>query len=149
MDRRKFMGWFGVGALATYLPVALAACSPEPSPPQATEKESPKIDKSVREDGFQAVGTVQELEDKGKISDKIADILVVRNLSNNSLVAVNPRCTHQGCSVDWKQEDKIFNCPCHGSKFDLDGKVTKGPADKPLTSYETKEEDNLVLVKVS
>lgn len=36
---------------------------------------------------------------------------------------------------------------CHGSKFSSDGKVLGGPAEKPLESFEAKEEDGLVLVK--
>jgi len=44
--------------------------------------------------------------------------------------AVSTICTHLGCIV--KKEGAGFSCPCHGSKFALDGSVTKGPAPKPL-----------------
>jgi cytochrome b6-f complex iron-sulfur subunit len=44
--------------------------------------------------------------------------------------AVSRVCTHLGCLV--KNEAGGFQCPCHGSRFALDGSVTKGPAPKPL-----------------
>ena len=42
-------------------------------------------------------------------------------------------CTHKGCTVN-KVADGTIDCPCHGSKFNLDGTVAKGPATAPLES---------------
>ena len=44
--------------------------------------------------------------------------------------AMSTVCTHLGCIV--KREGQAFSCPCHGSRFALDGSVTKGPAPKAL-----------------
>ena len=44
--------------------------------------------------------------------------------------AVSLICTHLGCIV--KQSAEGFECPCHGSRFAPDGKVSKGPAPKAL-----------------
>ncbi|MCX6037022.1 MAG: Rieske 2Fe-2S domain-containing protein [Chloroflexi bacterium] len=46
--------------------------------------------------------------------------------------AISLVCTHLGCSVESKPEG--FACPCHGSRFDPQGNVTRGPANKPLRS---------------
>jgi cytochrome b6-f complex iron-sulfur subunit len=58
MDRREFIGWISIGALANSLPIVLAACSFSKQEPQA-KHESPKIDSSARKDGFRALGTIQ------------------------------------------------------------------------------------------
>lgn len=48
------------------------------------------------------------------------------------LFAISSICTHLGCNVRWEDENGGFECPCHGSSFDQNGKNTSGPAPKPL-----------------
>ncbi|HTL97397.1 MAG TPA: Rieske (2Fe-2S) protein [Holophagaceae bacterium] len=51
--------------------------------------------------------------------------------------AVSSICTHAGCSV--RSAGTGFECPCHGSAFDLLGAVTQGPAKLPLKHFEVRE----------
>jgi Rieske Fe-S protein len=51
------------------------------------------------------------------------------------MVILNSRCTHLGCTVNWKDEDNAFLCPCHDAKFDVTGKVLGGPPPRPLDRY--------------
>lgn len=45
---------------------------------------------------------------------------------------VSATCSHVGCIVEWNPLEKSWDCPCHGSRFDPDGKVLSGPAISPL-----------------
>jgi len=49
--------------------------------------------------------------------------------------AVSAVCTHLGCITNWKSEEGIIACPCHGSKFDSEGRVIGGPAPRPLPRF--------------
>lgn len=48
------------------------------------------------------------------------------------LHVVDTTCTHMGCEVHWNQAERSWDCPCHGSRFDTDGRVLEGPAVEPL-----------------
>jgi nitrite reductase/ring-hydroxylating ferredoxin subunit len=48
------------------------------------------------------------------------------------LHAVSLRCTHLGCLLRFNAAERSWDCPCHGSRFDVDGAVLEGPAQQPL-----------------
>ena len=52
--------------------------------------------------------------------------------------AVSPICTHRGCQVQFNNAERTWDCPCHGSRFDVDGKVVHGPAVRDLAPLDEK-----------
>ena len=156
MKRRDFMSWFGLGLMATSLPMVIAACqssdesSESAASPEAEER--PELESTPREDGFTPVGYVSDLDEKGFVAGKeigAAGVAVIRDPADaEGVVAVTSMCPHQGCHVEWDKEASVFACPCHGSKFASDGALEDGPAEKPLDAIEAKIDGDIVLVKV-
>ena len=75
----------------------------------------------------------------------LADVPAVLIRNGDGFSAVSLTCTHLGCTVEQKNDE--FVCPCHGSHFDLNGKLLHGPAAQPLVSLriETTEDGKLIL----
>ncbi len=48
------------------------------------------------------------------------------------------KCPHMGCNVVFNEKEETWDCPCHGSRFDVDGKVIDGPANYNITYKEGK-----------
>ena len=63
--------------------------------------------------------------------------------------ALSAVCTHLGCITNWKSEEGIVACPCHGSKFDREGRKIEGPAPRPLPRFSMtlNEQGHLVIDK--
>ena len=62
---------------------------------------------------------------------------VVKHQGNIDVLAIN--CSHLGCSVALNSTANSFDCPCHGSRFHLDGTVLHGPAAFPLSHLTWKQ----------
>ncbi|MDY7019952.1 MAG: cytochrome b6-f complex iron-sulfur subunit [Cyanobacteriota bacterium] len=58
--------------------------------------------------------------------------LVVENDSTLADYGINAVCTHLGCVVPWNGSEDKFICPCHGSQYNAEGKVVRGPAPLSL-----------------
>jgi cytochrome b6-f complex iron-sulfur subunit len=63
-----------------------------------------------------------------------ADIPAVIFNRAGVITAYSLTCTHLGCTVE--EDGEAFVCPCHGSRYNIDGEVLKGPAQKPLPRLE-------------
>lgn len=57
--------------------------------------------------------------------------------TDGEIHAVSLTCTHLGCTVDWNDAERSWDCPCHGSRFDMRGSVLAGPAVEPLERIDT------------
>jgi cytochrome b6-f complex iron-sulfur subunit len=100
-------------------------------------------------EGFTKIGTITQLKKEGKIliEDSPIGAVLVMFTPENSLIAIDPTCTHAGCTVAWQKDKKAFVCPCHNSEFTLQGEVIKGRATLPLNTYQVKTEGDVIFLK--
>ena len=76
---------------------------------------------------------VDELDPgEGAIADVDGKTVAAYRDAHGALHAVSATCTHLGCTVRWNGAERSWDCPCHGSRFDVDGNVLVGPAVAPL-----------------
>lgn len=116
---------------------ALAACGDGNKP--ATDSETPAPEASptaaatteASPSAAAQAGAIAKTSDVPVGSGLIVGDVVVTQPSAGDFKAFSAICTHKGCTVDAVANGTI-DCPCHGSKFHLDGTVANGPAAKPL-----------------
>jgi Rieske Fe-S protein len=65
------------------------------------------------------------------LRDGLRRVAVYRD-RDGELHALSARCTHLGCAVHWNGAERSWDCPCHASRFDIEGNVLHGPAPTPL-----------------
>ncbi|HVY68827.1 MAG TPA: Rieske 2Fe-2S domain-containing protein [Verrucomicrobiae bacterium] len=73
--------------------------------------------------------------------------LLITRGANNQFFALNSRCSHEDCAVrSYSASARSYTCPCHNSRYAMDGSVIVGPASFPLTSYKITFDGNDQLV---
>ena len=76
-------------------------------------------------------------ENKGKVIDIKGKKVAVYN-NKGKIQTFSTTCPHLGCEVHWNDKENTWDCPCHGSRFEADGKLKNGPAAKGLTKIDLK-----------
>jgi len=76
----------------------------------------------------------------------LRSVWVIRR-SPEDITVFSPVCTHLGCFYAWNGKTAHFECPCHASVFDIDGKVLGGPAPRPLDTLPFKVENGVLFVQ--
>jgi cytochrome b6-f complex iron-sulfur subunit len=145
MKRRNFLTWMGVSGLATSLPLAIAACAPsetdadsavgtEENAANSDATEAPEETAVASNAAAITVGTLADLDAQGSLVIEDPDkVIVIRDPNNaDGVIALTANCNHQNCTVGWDAENSQFVCPCHQSKFAIDGTLEQGPATQPL-----------------
>ena len=82
-------------------------------------------EKKIRELAELAPGEARVVKYEG-------DSIALYKDEQGGLHAVNPACTHINCIVAWNTAEQTWDCPCHGSRFSMDGDVLTAPARKDL-----------------
>jgi Rieske Fe-S protein len=132
----------------------LAACTTYGKKPQASGETATTTTEAAPGTGSPGTGSpgpaaqanaIAKTADVPVGSGVIVDEVVVTQPSAGEFKGFSAICTHAGCTVN-EVADGTINCPCHGSKFNLDGSVANGPASKPLEAQAvTVQGDSIVL----
>jgi cytochrome b6-f complex iron-sulfur subunit len=71
-------------------------------------------------------------------------LFIVRD--QKGFLCLSARCTHLGCLVVWNRDHHMFLCPCHGGKYDAEGRNVEGPPPRPLELFGLRLDENGFLV---
>ncbi|MBM4124109.1 MAG: Rieske 2Fe-2S domain-containing protein [Nitrospira sp.] len=148
-SRRKFFRWV-TGAAAAVIGAGLAI-------PLIGYILSPAFKR--REQSWVEIGAVADLApgqpkqldylqavQDGWLTTKLHKAVWAIKQADGQVIVFSPLCTHLGCGYSWDDPDRKFKCPCHGSVYDVTGKVIGGPAPRHLDVLPSKVENGKLFV---
>lgn len=109
-----------------------------PNQPAARPAES-GYDKSGEDESGAALAVRDLARGQGLVLGHGGDSTACYRDEAGNIHAVSAICTHLGCTVSFNREDATWDCPCHGSRFDVHGHVLQGPARKDLPALPAPE----------
>jgi len=150
LNRRKFMeiGIYTItGTIAAVSSVALARFAVGPS---FNKEKSRWIELDLEDvqdavEGFARVVLEYDQKD-GWLTSTAKSLVYVKRVNHDEVIAISAACTHLGCIVTWDEAQKIFKCPCHDGRYDMEGRVISGPPPRPLKRHKTKIEDGKIFL---
>jgi cytochrome b6-f complex iron-sulfur subunit len=138
MERRKFFRNFAIGgSLLLTAPVLFNSCSDD-SGDDNNNNNTGGITVDLNDPAFANLKTVGGYSYKG-------DIIIIRS-TDTVYLALSKVCTHSSCTVTYDSGSKDIPCPCHGSKFNTEGAVLKGPATSSLKKYSVTQNGNILTI---
>jgi len=98
-----------------------------------------------------SIGTPKQLEyvatvQDGYLETKMQKAVWAVKKADGQVTVFSPMCTHLGCGYHWDVLEQKFKCPCHGSVYDISGRVLAGPAPRPLDALPSKVDNGRLLV---
>ncbi len=122
VDRRRFFSLVGWGSIAGFIGLSILGFLKFIFP--GVLYEPPTRFKVGKPEDYPE-GSVTFLKER--------KLFIIRD--EKGILAMSATCTHLGCTVRWMPIKNEFDCPCHGSKFDKDGRNISGPAPSPLPHF--------------
>jgi Rieske Fe-S protein len=76
---------------------------------------------------------------EGKIVKYEGHKLALYKDEKGQIHGISSTCNHLGCSISWNSAEKSWDCPCHGSRYNVDGEMITGPATKDQEKIKIEE----------
>ena len=131
MNRKEFLSIVGIGATGVFVTSCLSACKKE---------NNTNIDFTL---DLNSSANSALAANGGYV---ISQGVIVAKTSAGEYIAVSAACTHQGINVQFQSANNRFYCPGNGANFSTNGTVQNGPANSPLTKYNTNLSGNMLRV---
>lgn len=75
--------------------------------------------------------------------------LMINRSTADQFYVMDPTCTHAGCGVDlYNHDQQQISCPCHGSAYDIEGRVIGGPAPTDLPAYASQYDAGVLTIEI-
>ncbi|MDP2643320.1 MAG: ubiquinol-cytochrome c reductase iron-sulfur subunit [Desulfobacterales bacterium] len=132
-DRRRFLLWFSWTGLSVAFGAFLTA---------VVKFVRPRV--SIRPAASTAVGFPDDYRPGQVVYLRGLKLFIIRD--GEGFFSMSARCTHLGCMVVWNRDHKMFLCPCHGGKYDAEGRNVEGPPPRPLELFALRQDDNGFLI---
>jgi cytochrome b6-f complex iron-sulfur subunit len=75
--------------------------------------------------------------------------IIIAHVDHDTFVAVDALCTHMQCTVSYNALGVTFDCPCHESTYEIDGRVIGGPAIRPLRAFPVRSDGANLTITLS
>ncbi|OKH76711.1 (2Fe-2S)-binding protein [Mycobacterium sp. ST-F2] len=145
VDRRTVLAGAGIALSAT----AIAGCATYGKPPAPSPSAGPSTSGAAGQPPSTDFGNALVKTSAVPVgSGVIVGETVITQPAAGTFKGMSAICTHQGCTVSEIADGSII-CPCHGSKFALDGSVQEGPAKKPLPARVIKVSGDSIVVQAT
>lgn len=104
-------------------------------------------DASLVREAFQAIRLKIPIRDGWEERTENRVIYIRSNANEpDQPIVLSATCTHLGCTVRWDDQKREFACPCHGGRFDAEGKVIGGPPPRGLANLPAEIRDGDIYV---
>lgn len=151
LSRRRFCAGACQAASGAALATMFSACGGGDSP---TSPNDPGVMLGVSQGRFSGsivdvtvAGTALSNIGGAVLVESVAGVFLVSRTADTTFTAIDAVCTHQSCTVTNADGD-IYVCPCHGSRYDRNGRVVQGPAPASLRRFNTSFANGVVTINL-
>ncbi|MBP3191376.1 ubiquinol-cytochrome c reductase iron-sulfur subunit [Natronogracilivirga saccharolytica] len=147
ISRKQFLKTAGSASLFAALGISLASCDVTDSNNDVDDEDTDAV---TIENGTVVLDisdeTLESLQNEGGFLRVATAGLLVVNVDGDLIRAFSDVCPHDGCRDEWEYDNQHFTCNCHGSRFENDGTVVQGPANRDLTEYDVSRDGDMVTI---